>query len=313
MKFVVLDGEAFNPGDISWDGFKALGDFEYYPRSTAEEVLERGKDADAIFTNKCVFDKSVIDRLPNLKYLGEFATGYNNIDVEYAKQKGIVVTNVPNYSTDSVAQTTFALLLEITTKVGEHDRSVKAGDWCNSINFCYWLGSLTELKNKKIGIIGYGNIGKRVAEISKAFGMEVHVYSRSYRGEGYLDLEELYSTCDIITLHLPLTEQNKGMINTETISKMKDGVIIINTARGGLVNEEDMKNALNSGKVRAFACDVISEEPMKKDNPLLNAKNVIITPHIAWVSLETRKRLYDIALNNVKSWLGGKAENQVNR
>lgn len=313
MKLVVLDGEAFNPGDISWDEFRVLGEFEYYPRSTAEEVIERGRDAEVIFTNKCVIDKKVIDSLKNLKYVGEFATGYNNIDINYAKEKGIVVTNVPNYSTDSVAQTTFALLLEITTKVGMHDKSVKDGDWCKCPNFCYWLDSLTELKDKKIGIVGYGNIGKKVAEISKAFGMQVFVNSRSYRGEGYLDLEEMYKICDIITLHLPLTEQNKEMINRESINKMKDGVIIVNTARGGLVNEEDMKNALNSGKVKAFACDVISEEPMKKDNPLLKAKNVIITPHIAWVSYETRKRLYDIALNNVKGWLSGNVENQVNR
>lgn len=312
MKLVVLDGEAFNPGDISWDSFREFGEFVYYPRSTEAEIVERAKDADVIFTNKCVINKEVIDGIKNLKYIGELATGYNNIDIEYAKSKGIVVTNVPNYSTDSVAQTTFALLLELTNRVGVHNLSVKNGDWCRSKNFCYWLGTLAELKGKTLGIVGYGNIGKKVATIAKAFDMNVIINSRSYRGEGYVTLDELYMQADIISLHLPLTADNKEMINKDSIAKMKDGVIVINTARGGLVNEQDMADAVNLGKVM-FACDVISEEPMLDTNPLLKCENAIITPHIAWVPLETRQRLYDIALNNIKSWILGSPINQVNK
>lgn len=312
MKIVVLDGEAFNPGDISWKEFEELGDFYYYPQSAGEEVLERAKDADVIFTNKCSITKEVIDNCKRLKYIGELATGYNNIDISYAKEKGIVVTNVPNYSTDSVAQFTFAMILEITTKVGLHDQSVRNGDWCKCHNFCYWIGSLTELKGKTLGIAGYGNIGKKVAEIAKAFDMKVIINSRSYRGENYVTRDELYAQSDIITLHMPLNKENYEMLNKESLAKMKDGVIIINTARGGLVNEQDMAEAVKSGKVYFYACDVVSEEPMKESNPLWRQDNIIITPHIAWVAYETRKRLFDIALDNFKSYLKGELKNHIN-
>lgn len=313
MKIVALDGKAFNPGDLSWEEFEKLGDFKYYPTSDDSQLVERIGDAEIIFINKCNITKEVIDNCPNLKYIGIFATGYNIVDIDYAREKGIVVTNVPEYSTDSVAQMTFALLLEITNNVGLHNKSVKNMDWCNSDVFSYWKKPLMELSGKTFGIIGYGNIGKKVETIAKAFSMNVIVNSRTYRGENYVTLDELYSKADIISLHCPLTSENEKMINENAISKMKDGVIIINTARGGLIDEFALAKAINEKKVFASCSDVVSVEPIKPENPLLKTENAIITPHIAWVPYETRVRLKNIALKNVTQFLNTeKIDNQVN-
>ena len=313
-KIVILDGYALNPGDVDWAPLESLGHVTVYDRTDEQDLLERIGDAPVIFTNKTIISKETIKQCRNLKYIGVLATGYNVVDIEAAKKAGIVVTNIPSYSTAAVAQFTFALLLEITNRVQRHSDAVVVDNrWTTSKDFCFWDYPLIELAGKKIGIIGYGAIGKAVGAIAKGFGLEVLAYSPSltHQDPDWASLETIYKESDIITLHTPLTESNLGMINKETISKMKDGVIILNTSRGPLINEADLAEALNSDKVYAAGVDVVSVEPIKADNPLLTAKNIIITPHIAWAPLQTRKRLLGIAANNLECFFAGEPINTV--
>ena len=310
MRIVVLDGFTANPGDLTWDEIKALGDVSVYDRTDEKDILSRAKDADAILLNKCPMTKETMENLPSLKYIGVLATGYNVVDTVFAKEKGIVVTNIPAYSTASVAQHVFALILEIASHVGAHSERCLSGAWENAKDFCFWDYPLTELDGKTIGIIGNGAIGKRVSQIAAAFGMNVITYSPS---QNSIDtLEKIYRESDIISLNCPLKDNNKEMIASASISKMKKGVWIINTARGGLVNERDVKDALVSGKIGYFAADVVSAEPIKADNPLLTAPNVLLTPHIAWAPIEARSRLMKIAYENLKSFINGNPINRVN-
>ena len=319
MKIVVLDGYTLNPGDLSWDGFKALGDVVVYDRTSADQTAERIGDADIVITNKTVIDQDVLDACPTVKYIGVLATGYNVVDIVAAKNRGIPVTNVPAYGTRAVSQFAIALLLEICHHIGEHSQTVRAGDWTQSLDFCYWNHPLIELAGKTIGIIGFGRIGQQTATIAQALGMKVLAHANHRKTElesetlQYADLDVLFAKADIISLHCPLFESTKGIINKDSIGKMKDGVIIINTSRGPLIVEEDLADALNSGKVHAAAVDVVSAEPISADNPLLQAKNCIITPHIAWAPQESRVRLLNIAVDNLKSFLTNAPVNVVNQ
>ncbi|GAA4238870.1 D-2-hydroxyacid dehydrogenase [Postechiella marina] len=320
MKIVVLDGYTLNPGDLSWDVIKQYGALKVFDRTNfnPENVIKTIGDADIVFTNKTPLPKTVIEQAPNLKYIGVLATGYNVVDVVTAKKLNITVSNVPGYGTNSVAQFTMALLLEMCHNIGKHSKSVHNGDWIKSPDFCFWNSPLVELKDKTLGIIGFGNIGQATAKMAEAFGLNIIVYSRTVRQElesencTFVSLEELLQTADIISLHCPLFEETKGIINADNISKMKDGVKIINTSRGPLIVEEDLKNALNSGKISSAALDVISKEPMSANNPLLQAKNCIITPHIAWAPKEARQRLMQTAANNLNAFINGKIINAVN-
>ncbi|HEY8423041.1 MAG TPA: D-2-hydroxyacid dehydrogenase [Thermoclostridium sp.] len=318
MKIVVLDGFTLNPGDLSWDDLKEIGQVDIYDRTPNDKILERIGSAEIVFTNKTPLGRDVFGRLPNLKYIGVLATGYNVVDVEAAKEFGITVTNIPDYGTMAVAQFTFALLLELCHHVWEHNMAVKNGEWSKCVDFCFYKYPLIELAGKTLGIIGFGRIGKAVSGIARAFGMNVLAYSRSKNINiendfiSYVQFEELLENSDIISLHCPLSESTRGIINKNAIEKMKDGVIIINTARGPLIAEEDLADALNNGKVAGAAVDVVSIEPIRENNPLLTAKNCIITPHIAWAARETRERLMRIAVDNLKSFIGGKPVNVVN-
>ena len=322
-KAVILDGYTLNPGDLDWSPLEKLANFEMYDRTTyslaeADLIVERAKDAEIILTNKTPLNEKIIDQLPKLEYIGVLATGYNVVDVEAARKRDIVVTNIPDYGTDTVAQAAFALLLELCHHVGAHDEAVKKGEWTNSPDFCFWNHPIVELSGKTMGIIGYGRIGQVTSRIAQAFGMKVLAYNRTREKVvetekvRYASLEDLYKNSDVIVLHCPLTEENKGFINKEAISQMKDGVFIINNARGALINEADLADALNRGKVGGVGLDVVSEEPIKADNPLLHAKNCIITPHISWASMEARKRLMDIAADNLQKFLEGNPVNVVN-
>ena len=319
MKIVVLDGYTLNPGDLSWDGLKALGDVVVYDRTPAEKTIERIGDAQIVFTNKTVIDQEVFTACPNIKFIGVLATGYNVVDVEIAKTKGIPVANIPTYGTTAVSQITIALLLEVCHHIGEHSRSVLKGDWTNCPDWCYWNYPLIELAGKTLGIIGFGRIGQATAKIAQALGMKVLAFD-SYEIEElksdtlqYASLDELLANSDVISLHCPLFDSTKGIVNKNNIAKMKDGVIIINTSRGPLIVEEDLAEALNSGKVYGAALDVVSSEPIKADNPLLTAKNCIITPHIAWAPKESRSRLMDIAVDNLAKFLANTPVNIVNQ
>ena len=310
-KIIVLDGAVENPGDLSWEPLAALGELTVYDYTAPQETISRIGDAPVILTNKTVISADVMAACPNLRYIGVLATGYNVVDIAEAKQRGIVVTNVPAYSTDTVAQFTMALLLEIALHVGHHSRVVHEGKWTACRDFAFWDYPLMELKGKTFGIVGYGSIGKATAKLAQAFGMKVLAYSRHGAEEFHTELDELYAQSDIVSLHCPLTAENAGMINAATIAKMKDGVILLNTARGGLINEADLREALLSGKVYAAASDVVSTEPIKADNPLLGLDNMIITPHIAWAALEARQRLMDVATDNVRQFLAGNVQNNV--
>lgn len=318
MKIVVLDGHAVNPGDLSWESIEKLGNITVYPRTLPEETLARVKDAEIILTNKTIICEKIINNCPNLKYIGVLATGYNVVDLQAAKKAGIMVTNIPGYSTPSVSQFVFALLLEACSRVQEHNESVHAGDWIKCPDFTYWKYPLVELDGKTLGIFGFGSIGKSVAKIADAFGMKVICYTRTpskIPSDSYVksvSFDELLSESDVITLHSPLTEETKNLINTNTINKMKDGVIVINTARGPLVNEQDMTKALEERKIACYCSDVISAEPMEEDNPLYKAPNCIITPHIAWATKEARTRLMEIATNNISSFIQDNPINVVN-
>jgi len=310
MKIVVLDGYAANPGDIGWEDLKALGEVTVYDRTEKDKIIERLTDADAVLLNKCPITKETVEALPKLKYIGVLATGYNIVDTQAAKEAGITVTNIPAYSTHSVAQHVFALILEIASHAGEHSRSCLSGKWSASRDFCFWEYPLTEIYGKTIGIIGYGAIGKAVGKIAEAFGMIVLTYSPSKNGRERLS--EIYASSDIISLNCPLKADNKEMINKDTLSQMKKGAWLINTARGGLVNDRDIKDALENGQLGHYAADVVTVEPIEKDNPLLTAPNVILTPHIAWAPYEARVRLMNIAVQNLRSYIEGNTINCVN-
>jgi len=323
VKIVILDGFTENPGDISWDPIASQGDLTVYDRTSYDPndvslTIERAKDAEVIYTNKTPINKEVIDALPDLKFIGVLATGYNVVDIAYAKEKGILVSNIPAYGTPAVSQFAAALLLEVCHHVGEHSRAVHNGDWEKNPDFCFWNYPLIELAGKTAGVIGFGRIGQSFAGIAQAFGMNVIAHDiieySEFTGDTlkFASLDTLFEEADIISLHCPLTPENAGIINKDNIAKMKDGVIIINTSRGPLVNEADLTEALNSGKVGYAAVDVVSAEPIKADNPLLKAKNMIITPHIAWAPKEARVRLMDIAADNLKHYLAGDPINIVN-
>lgn len=314
-KLTILDGHAVNPGDLPWNFLDGIVDYKVYERTAPEEVIERIGNSDAVFLNKIQITKEIFDACPNLKYIGVLATGYNVIDLDAARAHGVTVTNIPAYSTDSVAQHVFSFILYFTNQVAQHSASVMNGDWVKCPDFCYWNGSLSELSGKTLGIFGYGNIGKRVASIAQAFGMKVICSTRTPK-EGMpepVSFEELLKRSDFLTLHAPLTDQTKNIINKESLSLMKQSAYLINTARGGFVVEKELADCLNAGGIAGYAADVLLQEPMAADNPLLKAKNCVITPHIAWAPLETRKRLQGIAEENLKAWLSGKPINVVNR
>jgi glycerate dehydrogenase len=318
MKIVVLDGYTLNPGDLNWDGLKALGDFTCYDRTEPEETVKRIADAEIVITNKTELTADILAACPRIQYIGVLATGYNVVDVKAAASKNIPVCNIPTYGTTAVAQFAFALILNIYHHVQEHSDSVHNGDWTNCPDFSYWNFPLSELAGKTMGILGYGRIGQNTGKIAQAFGMKVLAFDAYQNKElecdtmKYASLDELLENSDVISLHCPLFESTKGIINKDNISKMKDGVVIINTSRGPLIVEQDLADALNSGKVRAAGLDVVSTEPIQSDNVLLKAKNCIITPHIAWAPLESRSRLMNIAVDNVKAFLNGDIKNKVN-
>lgn len=319
MRAVVLEGSAVNPGDISWDPVLQVCDTRVYETTSETEKWERIADAEMVMTNKIVMDEAVFARFPKLKYVGVCATGYNVVDLEAARRHGVTVCNVPAYSTDSVVQFTWALILEIASKVSLHDASVKRGDWIRSENFCYWLQPVMELRGKTLGIYGFGSIGKGVARVAQAFGMNVLVHTAHPErhldalnaGLRFADAASLYKYSDIITYHCPLTEKTAGIVNAETISRMKDGVILINVSRGPIVVEADLAEALQRGKVAAAGVDVIAKEPMEEGNPLLHAPNIFITPHIAWASREARSRLVAVVAANMEAYLRGEPQNVV--
>ena len=318
MKIVILDGFTENPGDLSWEDFDKLGELTVYDRCAGEEeVIERIAGAEIVITNKTPISKKAIESNTNLKYIGVLATGYNVIDYKAAREKGIPVSNVPAYGTYAVAQFAIALLLEICHHIGHHDRAVKEGRWEINPDWSFWDYPLIELIGKTMGIIGFGRIGQATGRIAGALGLEVLAHDKTQTEEGkkiasYVSLEELYDQSDIISLHCPLFPDTEGMINKKSIAKMKDGVIIINNSRGPLIVEQDLADALNSGKVHAAGIDVVSVEPIRPDNPLLKAKNCIITPHIAWAPIECRQRIMDISVDNLRSFLDGKPVNVVN-
>lgn len=297
--------------DLSFkNALSPFGEVEVYDRVAKDDVVIRIGDAEAIFTNKVVIDSTVFDACPNIKFVGVNATGYNVVDIVEAKKRGIIVCNVPSYSTDSVAQHTFALLLELCSRVGVNDASVHNGGWVNSKDFCYTVSAITELSGKTMGIIGFGNIGQKVASIASAFGMKILAYNRTAKS-GTVPLETVLKNSDVISLHCALSNDNLKMVNKEFISKLKDNAIIINTARGGLLDEQAVCDALNSGKLYGVAVDVLSSEPPSADNPLLKAKNCIITPHTAWMSFEARQRLLNVTVENLKRFIEKKPQNVV--
>ncbi len=317
MKIVILDGYTINPGDLSWKGLELHGELTVFERTPKELIAERIGDSDAVLTSKCVLSAEVLRQCPNLKYIGILATGINMVDLECAASRGITVTNIPAYSTNSVAQFTFSLLLEVCNQAGIHNEAVHSGSWQSSKDFCFCLTPQMELAGKTIGIIGFGNIGKRVAKIAEAFGLKVLIASShpdpSFETEAirFASQDELFASSDIISLHCPLTEKNRGFIDKNTIGKMKDGVILLNTSRGPLINEVNLAQALKSGKVYAAGLDVLSVEPPVDSNPLIGLSNCIVTPHIAWITKESRTRLIHMAVANLEAWLAGKPVNQV--
>ncbi len=318
MKIVILDGYTENPGDLSWEGFKALGELTVYDRTPADKIAERIGDAEAVIINKAPITAATLAACPHIRYIGVLATGYNVVDIAAAKENGIAVTNIPTYGTAAVSQYVFALLLEICHHVAHHSGSVFEGRWSRSIDWCYWDFPLVELAGKTMGIIGFGRIGQRTAIIAQAFGMKVLAYDEYPSESGreiaeYVSLDELLVKSDVISLHCPLLPSTQGIINKESIAKMKRGIIVVNTSRGPLVVEEDMTAGLESGQVGYFAADVVSAEPIRSDNPLLKAKNCIVTPHIAWAPKESRQRLLDIAIDNLAQFQKGTAVNVVNR
>lgn len=322
MKIVVLDGYTENPGDLSWSGLEALGELTVYDRTPLnddEEIIRRVGDAEAVYTNKTPLRKVAFERRPNIKFVGVLATGYNVVDVVTAKEKGVVVCNIPTYGTAAVAQFAIAMLLEICHHVAHHSDMVHDGRWENNADWCFWDYPLIELAGKTMGIIGFGRIGQATGKIAKALGMKVLAFDGFQSDSGkevadaYVSLDELLGQSDAIALHCPLFPETEGIINKDTIARMKDGVIILNNSRGPLIVEQDLADALNSGKVYAAGLDVVSSEPIKGGNPLLKAKNCIITPHISWAPKESRQRLMDIAVDNLAQFKNGTPVNVVNR
>ena len=318
MKIVVLDGYTLNPGDISWEGMEAFGELTVYDRTKAEDVVARIGDAEVVYTNKTPITRETLDACPNVKFIGVLATGYNIVDIAAAKEKGIPVSNIPTYGTAAVSQFAIGLLLELCHHIGEHSDAVKAGEWTSNPDWCFWKYPLVELDGKTMGIIGFGRIGQDTGKIAQALGMKVLAYDAFKRPEletetcHYVDLDTLLAESDVIALHCPLFPDTEGIINKDTIAKMKDGVMIINNSRGPLVVEQDLRDALDSGKVAGAAVDVVSTEPIRMGNPLIGAKNVIITPHISWAPKESRQRLMNIAVDNLKCYVEGKPQNVVN-
>lgn len=314
---VVLDGYTENPGDLSWAPLERYGTLTVYERTASADILRRIGDADVVFTNKTPLDRRILSAAPGLRYVGVLATGYNVVDAVAAKELGITVTNIPSYGTEAVAQFAFAMLLEICNRFAHHSDAVHAGRWTSSIDFCFWDYPLIELSGKTMGIIGFGRIGQATGRIAQAFGMQVLAYAphRNPALENpacrYVELDDLFASSDVVSLHCPLFPETEGIINASSISKMKDGVIILNNSRGALIVEQDLADALASGKVYAAAVDVVSTEPIKADNPLLAAPNCFISPHISWAPRETRKRLMDIAADNLRRYLAGDPVNVV--
>lgn len=316
MKIVILDGYSVNPGDLSWEELEECGDLTVYDRTNTEDILKRTKNADAILTNKVVISSEIINKLPNLKYIGVLATGYNVVDIEAAKKRGITVTNVPAYSTNSVVQMTFAHILNLTNRVAHYAHENRKGKWSASPDFCYWDTNLGEIAGKTLGVVGLGNIGYKVACIARDFGMDVFACTSKNSadlpdGIQKVTFNGLLGISDILTLHCPLTPQTKEMINKDTLSQMKRGALLINTGRGALVNDKDVAQALCEGQLGGYGADVMPQEPPKPDNPLLSAPNAYLTPHIAWATLEARKRLASIASANVAAFVQGSPKNVV--
>ena len=318
MKIAVMDGHGVNPGDMSWDKIEKFGELKVYERTSPEEVLNHVGDSEIVLTNKTVFDADTIEKLKNTKYIGVLATGYNVVDLEAASRRGIVVTNIPAYSTDSVAQMTFAHILNVTNRVDHYARQSREGEWSRCPDFCYWDTPIVELAGKTIGIVGLGNIGMKVAQIARQFGMDVFAYT----SKGASDLPEgiqkttmdgIFGVSDIISLHCPLTDSTRELINSCSISKMRRGTIVVNTGRGPLVNEADVAEALHSGQLGAYCADVMCSEPPSAGNPLFREPNAFITPHVAWASKEARTRLMDIAEENIRAFVEGHPQNVVNR
>ena len=323
MKIVILDGSAANPGDITWGRLEELGEVISYDYTSGDQLVERMQGAECAITNKTVFDKDVFDKLPDLKYIGVLATGYNVVDLKAARDHGVVVTNVPEYATFATAQMTMALLLELTNLVGLHTASVMSGEWCKSRQFCYFKAPLTELAGKTLHIIGLGKIGKRVSQMAYAFGMKVTATPHDTSKIGseiildgtpvrLVSFEDGISKADVVSLHCPLTEDTKGIINSDSLALFKKGTLLINCARGPVVNESAVRKALDSGLLGGYGADVVCVEPMLAGNPLLGAPNCVITPHIAWTPVETRIRLIDMAADNLEAFINGKPINQVN-
>lgn len=319
MKLVVLDGYTLNPGDLNWEGMKKFGNLEVHDRTPESQIVERCQGAEIIFTNKTPLREPILSQLPDLKYIGVLATGYNVVDVDYAKTRGIAVANVPGYGTASVVQMTFALLLELCQHVQNHSDSVRQGDWAASPDFCYWNYPLIELEGKTIGIIGFGSIGQKVADIATAFGMNIIGFSRTRSDQSHrknfkwAELNELLKESDVVSVHCPLFPETQGIINKDSLRLMKRTAFFLNTSRGPLMVDQDLADALNEGIIAGAGIDVLSVEPPSADNPLFKAKNCLITPHIAWATKEARSRLMGIAENNLSSFLNHKPINIVNK
>lgn len=316
MNIVVLDGYTANPNDLSWEPLEAFGKLTIYDRTSADELIKRAQDADIILTNKCRLKEEELKQLPKLKYIGVLATGYNNIDTEYAHNHGIVMSNIPSYSTESVVQMTFAHIFNITNQVSHYASEVKAGQWSQNPDFCYWNTPLQELAGRTLGIVGLGNIGMRVAQVAHSLGMDVFALTSKEKdqlpaGVQKTTLEGLLGVADILTLHCPLSPDTYHLINEERLAMMREGAILINTSRGALVDEQAVANALESGRLQAYGADVMSKEPPLADNPLLRQAHAHLTPHIAWATLEARQRLIKTGIENVKAFVEGQPQNVV--
>jgi len=317
MKIVVLDGHTLNPGDLDWDGFKALGDVEVHERSAPEDVPKRAVGAEIVLTNKTLLGPQELDQMPDLKYIGVLATGFNVVDIKAARARNIPVTNIPSYGTQSVAQMTFALLLEMTQNVAHHAQTVRDGRWSASPDFCYWDMPLIELEGLTMGLVGYGRIGRATAKLAQAFGLKVISYTSpasagNHPGVEFVRLEALFERSDVVSLHCPLTPENKGFVNRELLRKMKPGAFLINTSRGPLVDQESLVEALTENWIAGAALDVLAVEPPPEGNPLFTLKNCIVTPHIAWATRNARSRLMNTAVENVEAFVQGKPQNVVN-
>lgn len=314
MKIVVLDGYTENPGDLDWNGFAALGEVTVYDRSEEAQVAERIQDADAVIVNKVRMTRELMEAHPKLRYIGVLATGYDVVDIEAARDLHIAVTNVPGYGTDTVAQYAIALLLEVTSRIGHHATRVKEGEWARNADWCFWEYPLLELSGRTMGIIGYGRIGRRVGEIARALGMKILFHDAFAQEDGSgekVSLVELLQRSDVVSLHCPLTKENDSLINKKTLAMMKSHAILINNARGKLINECDLAQALQDGTIYAAALDVVREEPIRSDNPLLECDNCLITPHISWASKEARSRIMDTAAENLAEFLRGNTQNRI--